>query len=83
MTKSSIEGLKYFLDITADRCPMTFVKTRLMLDKMPDGAELEVRLKGHEPLANVPRSAKEIGCIVSEPVDLGGEVYEIVITKPA
>ena len=28
----------YFLDITADVCPMTFVKTKLMLERMPPGA---------------------------------------------
>ena len=44
------------LDITADVCPITFVKTKLMLEKMPVGAIATVRLKGVEPLENVPRS---------------------------
>ncbi len=79
---SSIEEVNYFLDITGDRCPMTFVKTRLMLDKMPGGAKLEVRLRGKEPLANVPRSAKEIGCVVSDPIHLEGEIYRLIIQKP-
>lgn len=49
------------LDITADICPMTFVRTRLLLDRSAPGAELRVRLRGREPLANVPRSARELG----------------------
>lgn len=47
---------KYDLDITADVCPITFVKTKLALEKLPAGAMLVVRLKGPEPLDNVPRS---------------------------
>lgn len=49
------------LDITGEICPMTFVRTRLLLDRSPPGAELSIRLKGREPLANVPRSARELG----------------------
>ena len=43
---------------------MTFVKTRLMIDKMPAGRTGEVRLKGREPLENVPRSIGEHGHLV-------------------
>jgi len=52
---------EYFLDITADVCPLTFVKTKLMLEKMPSGAIAIVRLRGVEPLDNVPRSVKMQG----------------------
>jgi TusA-related sulfurtransferase len=40
---------------------MTFVRTRLALDKMAPGETLLVTLKGDEPLRNVPRSATEQG----------------------
>ncbi len=49
------------IDITNDLCPMTFVRTRLALDRMAPGEILRVRLKGNEPLRNVPRSAREQG----------------------
>ena len=49
------------LDITGDVCPMTFVRTRLALDRLPSGATLLVRLQGEEPLRNVPRSAESLG----------------------
>ena len=49
------------LDITAEICPMTFVRTRLALDGMQPGQVLRVRLRGKEPLANVPRTAREQG----------------------
>ncbi len=61
---------EYFLDITADVCPLTFVKTKLLLEKMPPGAVVTVRLKGAQPLDNVPRSVKAHG---HEVLSLGPE----------
>lgn len=52
---------KFFIDITGEVCPMTFVKTKLALEKLPLGQTLEVRLMGKEPLHNVPRSAIDHG----------------------
>ena len=49
------------IDITKHRCPMTFVHTRLALDKLAPGGILAVRLIGREPRANVPRTAAEQG----------------------
>src|SRR5690348_18443489 len=49
------------LDITSEVCPMTFVRTRLALDRMAPGQILLVRLRGEEPLRNVPRTAREQG----------------------
>lgn len=52
---------EYFIDITGDVCPLTFVKTKLLLERMPPGALATVRLKGAQPLDNVPRSVKAHG----------------------
>ena len=49
------------IDITAEVCPMTFVRTRLALDRMAPGQTLLVRLRGEEPVRNVPRTAREQG----------------------
>jgi len=54
-------GPRTRLDITGEICPMTFVRTRLALDRLPPGALLEVHLRGEEPLRNVPRTAAEQG----------------------
>ncbi|NVN12548.1 sulfurtransferase TusA family protein, partial [Nguyenibacter vanlangensis] len=37
------------LDITGETCPMTFVRTRLALDRLPAGGRLRVRLRGAVP----------------------------------
>lgn len=63
----------YYLDITRDLCPMTFVKTKLLMERMQAGQVCEIRLQGAEPLLNVPRSVAELGHLV---VDLGAEPGE-------
>ncbi len=59
MTK--MQDADQVLDITNEVCPMTFVRTRLALDRMAPGSVLLVKLRGEEPLRNVPRTATEQG----------------------
>lgn len=40
---------------------MTFVRTKLLIERMKPGERAEIRLQGSEPLINVPRSVREIG----------------------
>jgi TusA-related sulfurtransferase len=49
------------LDITGLRCPMTWVRTKLELERMSPGEALEVHCPEGEALENVPRSAAEAG----------------------
>ena len=63
----------HFIDITGDVCPLTFVKTKLLLEKMPPGAVATVRLKGAQPLDNVPRSVRAHGHEVISLVPEEGE----------
>jgi TusA-related sulfurtransferase len=49
------------VDITDVVCPVTFVKTKVALEELEDGQVLEVKLKGGEPIQNVPRSLKDEG----------------------
>ncbi|MFL5282256.1 MAG: sulfurtransferase TusA family protein [Rhodopila sp.] len=61
------------IDITRDVCPMTFVRTRLALDRMAPGEILRIRLKGEEPMRNVPRTAAEQGHeVLSQETDSAG-----------
>lgn len=82
----------HVLDITGDVCPLTFVKTKLLLERMATGDVARVRLKGAEPLVNVPRSVREHGHEVLSlaPVAAAGDgaresaldgVHELVIRK--
>jgi TusA-related sulfurtransferase len=49
------------VDITSERCPMTYVRVKLALERLRPGAVLEVWLTGDEPLKNVPKSARDDG----------------------
>ena len=49
------------LDVTTLTCPMTWVKTKLELERMAPGDELAVECAPGEALENVPRSAAEAG----------------------
>jgi TusA-related sulfurtransferase len=53
------------LDITGLTCPMTWVRTKLELERMAAGEELAVRCRPGEALENVPRSAREAGHAVT------------------
>lgn len=58
---STKDDIDFFLDITGEVCPLTFVKTKLLTEKMSPGQVAEVRLQGKEPLENVPRSVRDQG----------------------
>ena len=49
------------LDVTDLTCPMTWVRTKLELERMASGEALEVRCPPGEALENVPRSAADAG----------------------
>ena len=53
--------LDHYLDITSDICPITFVKTKLLMERMKSGEIVEIRLSSGEPLENVPRSVRAEG----------------------
>ena len=62
------------LDVTGLTCPLTWVKTKLALERLAPGETLAVRLPPGEALENVPRSAREAGHRVA----LDGETLRIV-----
>jgi tRNA 2-thiouridine synthesizing protein A len=67
------------IDITADICPMTFVRTRLALDRLAPGDVLLVLLRGDEPSRNVPRSATEQGHeVLSMETDSAGIIHLLI-----
>lgn len=52
---------------------MTFVRTKLRLERMQSGEVLSVRLRGEEPLRNVPRAARDEGHVILAIVADGDE----------
>jgi TusA-related sulfurtransferase len=69
------------IDITQEVCPMTFVRTRLALDRLRPGDQLRVRLRGGEPRDNVPRTAAEQGHTVLAVEDAADGTSIVLIQK--
>ena len=70
------------LDITHEVCPMTFVRTRLALDRLSTGEKLLVRLRGAPPLDNVSRSLDLLGHVVEEiQTETDGMTHRLVVLK--
>jgi Predicted redox protein, regulator of disulfide bond formation len=55
------QGVDFFLDITAEICPLTFVRTKLLIERMAPGQTADILLKGAEPVSNVPRAVAHLG----------------------
>lgn len=71
------------LDITGETCPMTFVRTRLQLDKMSPGDVLRVHFRGEEPKRNLARSLAEQGYSVLEVEEMPDGEGMLRVRKPA
>jgi tRNA 2-thiouridine synthesizing protein A len=72
----------YNLDITRERCPMTFVKAKLHLEQLEPGDTSEILLSAGEPLDNVPRTATEQGFEVLESIHVRDNIHKLIIRKP-
>jgi TusA-related sulfurtransferase len=69
------------LDITGDTCPMTFVRTRLALDRLASGEVLLLLLRGEEPRRNIPATAREQGHAVLRAEDGADGVSRLWLRK--
>ena len=73
------------LDITADACPMTWVKTKLEIEDLAPGALLEVRLREGESHHNVSVNVRDEGhaILADEPTGAtpDGSIRRLTIRK--
>lgn len=81
MTQISSVAIDQTLDITRDICPMTFVRTRLALDRLAPGQILRVLLRGDEPIRNVPATARQLGHAVLSETVLPDGAMELVLRR--
>lgn len=73
------------LDLRPFACPLTYVKTRIALDRLAPGDVLELWLSAGEPAESVPRSAEEDGHRVLgvEPLLQGERAFRVLVEKGA
>ena len=74
MPAATVPDMVHTLDVTGLRCPMTWVRTKLELERLAAGETLEVRLPPGEAVESVPRSAREAG----HDVEIAGTTVTIV-----
>ena len=81
----SVKNVKH-LDIRGLLCPMTFVYTKLALEKLKTGDLLEVLLDYRSALKNVPENCKRQGLAELLEVKVvnpkkGAEEWELLLKK--
>jgi tRNA 2-thiouridine synthesizing protein A len=81
MSDSSLGAADQALDITGEVCPMTFVRTKLMLERMAVGQTLNIKLRDGEARHNVPRAVRDHGHEVLRLERLQGDIFELVVRK--
>lgn len=69
------------LDLKAETCPMTFVKTRLAIEQIKSGENLKVYYTSNEAKKNVPKSIEELGHKVLKIKDMERNIFYILIKK--
>jgi len=69
------------IDLKNETCPMTFVKTRLELEKINVGDKLKVYYSNLEAKDNVPKSLSEIGHKVIETKNIDKNIFYLLIEK--
>ncbi len=81
MTQVSSTQIDQTLDITGDICPMTFVRTRLALDRLASGKNLLVLLRGAEPIRNVPATAQQQGHVILAQTMTEGGIMRLLLQR--
>ncbi|ACL16481.1 sulfurtransferase TusA family protein [Methanosphaerula palustris] len=72
--------IKKRLDLHGVICPINFVKTKLALEELEPGDQLEVILDEGDAILNVPRSLKDEGHTIVK-VSPQGETFIVIIEK--
>ncbi len=70
-------------DLRGVACPMNYVKTKLKLEMMDNGEQLEVWLDAGDPIRNVPVSLKNDGHKVLQqvPIDADEQHFKVLVEK--
>ena len=70
-------------DLRGVACPMNYVKTKLKLEMMDHGDQLEVWLDGGDPIRNVPVSLRNDGhkVLEQEPIDADEQHFRVLVEK--
>jgi sulfite reductase (ferredoxin) len=70
-------------DLRGVACPLNYVKTKLKLEMMDAGEQLEVWLDAGEPIKNVPMSLRNDGhkILLEEPLEVEKAHFKVLVEK--
>jgi|TARA_B110000116_G_C16397165_1_gene385669 tRNA 2-thiouridine synthesizing protein A len=77
MDKSIIKEI----DLLDEICPMTFVKTKLAIERINQGERIKVIFNSQEAKTNVPRSLSEVNHKIIAIKNIDKEKFYIIIEK--
>ena len=69
------------LDLRGTPCPLNFVRSKLKLQQMSDGACLEILLDAGEPIEQVPDSLRLEGYLIQSVEEKDG-FFALVVQRP-
>ena len=72
---------KILLSIINDKCPITFVKTKIALERLKTGQSLVIHIREGEALDGLPSSLKELGYSIVNKNSLEKGIFSIEINK--
>ena len=69
------------LNLKGEICPMTFVKTKLAIERLNSGERIKVIFNSSEAKINVPKSLKELNYKVIKINDMDENNFYIIVEK--
>ena len=72
---------KILLDITKDKCPITFVKTKIALEKLKSNQYLNIYIRKGEALDGLPSSLSELGYQIDNKIKINNNIFSLEISK--
>ena len=72
---------KILLDITKDKCPITFVKTKIALEKLKSNQYLNIYIRKGEALDGLPSSLIELGYQIDNKIKINDNIFSLEISK--
>ena len=73
--------MKNFFDITKYKCPISFIKAKILLERINPGEKAILRFKGKDTADMLPKTLLEDGYSIKKISSKKSEIYEIIVQK--